>query len=96
MLNTITTIKERKVWVTICHLEAGKRYRISYVPTEIARIELHLHSSSGEHRLAFSRPGTSAIGGFTYKHSLSPRESGDLVMRTNAGWVENIVVEEIA
>lgn len=95
MINTITTIREQNVWITLCHLEAGHHYKVAYVPTEITKVELHVHTAQGEHKLAISRPGTSAMKGFTYSHKFLTSEGGELVARIDRGELTNIVVEEI-
>ena len=94
MINNVTTITEADVWTTICQLEANKKYQLSFVPTAISSVDIHLHESDGVHYLTLRNPGTAMMAGFEYSYILTPDQSGELVLRTNHGEVHSIVVEE--
>lgn len=94
MINTIETITTPKEWIVIGSVEAHKTYRISYTPTEITSVDMHLHDEKGNHLAPLGSPGGSAFSGFKYKYVFSTVRSGELAIRITAGTLENIVLEE--
>lgn len=84
-----------RMWTNICHLEFGKKYRLSFVPRELSSVGIHIHDGSGEHLYSYGIAGTAVISGLKYTYEIEAYFDGYLSLKMASGSLDEVTCEEI-
>ena len=92
--NTETILND---WTRIADLDANKKYRLIFTPSETSIIEVHIHDLLDDKKVSrVNAPGSKFIGGKASSVKFLTGNNGNyLCVKANHGTLNNITVEEI-